>query len=669
MKRSGSIRLFITAVCLAAVAVAFKFAAHGIWDQVGILATLVLGTAAAAAWPVRLPNVRVQFTVNHPIILCSLAMLGPGPAILVASAGVVGATLKVRHKATAVRLVFNLGAQILAAGLAGMTFMLAGGQAGEPLRELLIPLLAATTVLFLADNGLVAMVVAMDQDRPFWTVWNDSFRWSAVSYFTGMSFASAIMLAYESLGVMGFALGIAPAWLLISFFRIQKRWQAEHLHRMEQVEQLNRVLEWKVKDRTRELQAALGSLEETNSKLVGANEALTEASKAKSEFLANVSHELRTPLNAVIGFSEVLSAQETEGLSGRQLDFLKAIHDGGDHLLSLINDILDLSKIESGRMPLNLDVVEAVPIVSEVVAMLQGQAEKTELDLVAECDDGISPVSVDPRLFREVLLNLVSNAIKFTPEGGSIRVLARMEDSDLVVQVVDNGIGLAEGDQARVFEQFFQVDGTYTRKFRGTGLGLGLVRRMVEMHGGTVAVHSVLGEGATFSCRFPDCRVDVPRELPPSDFGVNVSGNEGDPLSSDSQDPAPMVKAGQRTILVVDPDPLNRRLAVNALKTRDYRVLEASASAAALQFLRVQRVDLVLVALDLADADAYALAQNILNEPAARGVALVALAGTEMTDPAVIRKSGFDGLIATPVQINKLPSQVRTYLERKEHVA
>ena len=268
-----------------------------------------------------------------------------------------------------------------------------------------------------------------------------------------------------------------------------------------------------------------------------------------------------------------------------------------------------------------------------------------------------------------MLLNLVSNAIKFTPEGGSIRVLARMEDSDLVVQVVDNGIGLAEGDQARVFEQFFQVDGTYTRKFRGTGLGLGLVRRMVEMHGGTVAVHSVLGEGATFSCRFPDCRVDVPRELPPSDFGVNVSGNEGDPLSSDSPDPVPMVKAGQRTILVVDPDPLNRRLAVNALKTRDYRVLEASASAAALQFLRVQRVDLVLVALDLADADAYALAQDILNEPAARGVALVALAGTEMTDPAVVRESGFDGLIATPVQINKLPNQVRTYLERKEHVA
>ena len=669
MKRNGPIRLFIGAVCVTAGAVALRYGAHGIWDQAAILATLVLGTAAAAAYPVRLPNVRVQFTVNHPIILCSLAMLGPGPAMLVASAGVVGATLKVRHKATTVRFLFNIAAQILAAGLAGMAFAATGGLASEPLRELLIPLLAATTVLFLVDNGLVAMVVAMDQSKPFWSVWNGSFRWSAVSYFTGMSFASAIILAYESLGVVGFALGVAPAWLLISFFRIQKRWQAEHQHRMEQVEQLNRVLEWTVKDRTRELQAALGSLEDTNSKLVGANEALTEASKAKSEFLANVSHELRTPLNAVIGFSEVLADEKTEGLSDRQRDFLKAIHNGGEHLLSLINDILDLSKIESGRMPLNLEVVEPVAIVSEVVAMLQGQAENNELDLGAVSEDGIPAVSVDPRLFREILLNLVSNAIKFTPAGGSVQVLARMERSELIVQVVDTGIGIAEKDQAKVFEQFFQVDGTYTRKFRGTGLGLGLVRRMVEMHGGTVTVQSAPGEGATFTCRFPDCRVDVPKCIPTPVFAEQHLGDEAGPSADTTEDPVSVVKAGQRTILVVDPDPLNRRLAVNVLKTREYRVLEATGTASALQYFRTQRIDLALVALDLADADAYALAQDILTEPAARTVALVALADEQTTDPAVIRKSGFDGLIATPVQINKLPSQVRSYLDRKEHVA
>ena len=631
--------------------------------------TLLLAAVAAGAWPVRLPNLRVQFTVCHPIVLCSLAILGPGPAMLVASAGVVGATLKVRQRATAVRFVFNLGAQILATGLAGMTFLVCGGLAGEPLRGLLIPLLAATTVLFLADNGLVAMVVAMDHGKPFWSVWNESFRWSAVSYFTGMSFASAIMLAYESLGVMGFALGIAPTWLLVAFFKIQKRWQAEHQRRMEQVEQLNRVLEWKVKDRTRELQAALASLEDTNSKLVGANEALTEASKAKSEFLANVSHELRTPLNAVIGFSEVLSAQETEGLSKRQLEFLKAIHDGGDHLLSLINDILDLSKIESGRMPLNLDVVKAGAIVSEVVAMLQGQAEKNDLKLEEECQDDLGAVSVDPRLFREVLLNLVSNAIKFTPGGGSVRVLARMEAADLIVEVLDTGIGIAEEDQARVFDQFFQVDGTYTRKFRGTGLGLGLVRRMVEMHGGTVGVQSAPGEGAAFTCRFPDCRVDLPKEVPSHGFGRTWAADGSDTLQGAAPDPAPVVRAGQRTILVVDSDPLHRRLAVNVLRTRDYRVLEASGTASALRFFRVQRVDLVLVALDLAGDDAFALADDIRSEPAARGLSLIALAGSKTVDPALIREAGFDGLIATPVQINRLPHQVRTYLERKEHVA
>ncbi len=661
-KKSSLIRYYIAAVCTAATAVAYHFAAEGQWAAIGTLACLLVAGGAAGAWPVRLPNVRVQFTVTHPIILCSLAMLGPGPAMLVAVAGVVGATLKGRRKATVVRYVFNMGAQTLAAGLAGWMFLLAGGLAGEHLRDLLAPLLAATVILFLGDNGLVAMVVAIDQSKSFRSVWNESFRWSAVSYFTGLSFACAIILLYESLGVMGFALGIAPVWLLVSFFRIQKRWQTEHQRRMEQVEQLNRVLEWKVKDRTRELQTALGSLEDTNSKLVGANEALTEASKAKSEFLATVSHELRTPLNAVIGFSEVLCAQETDGLSRRQLDFLKAIHDGGDHLLSLINDILDLSKIESGRMPLNLDVVEVVTIVSEVVAMLQGQSENGGLTLDAECEPEIGPVSVDPRLFREILLNLVSNAIKFTPDGGSVRVLARMERGDLVIQVVDTGIGLAKEHQAKVFEQFYQVDGTYTRKFRGTGLGLGLVRRMVEMHGGTVAVESTPGAGATFTCRFPACRVDLPRELPSQ--VLEAADRSRIPESS-----APVAKEGQRTILVVDSDQLNRRLATNALKTRDFRVLEAAGGESALRVLRVQRVDLALIALDLAGADSFALAHEIRTDPAARGVSLVAMAGTEATDPATIRDSGFDGLIAAPVQINRLPQQVRSYLERKENVA
>jgi signal transduction histidine kinase/CheY-like chemotaxis protein len=523
--------------------------------------------------------------------------------------------------------------------------------------------------MFVVDNGLVAIVVAIEQNKPFRKVWSDSFRWALVSYFTSLSFALAIALLYKSLGIMGFAFGLAPVWMLLSFFKIQKQWQAEHQTRVEQAEQLNRVLEWKVHERTRELQAALGTVEDTNSKLTVANEALTEASKTKSEFLANVSHELRTPLNAIIGFSEVLSAQDTEGLSDRQLDFLKAIHDGGDHLLSLINDILDLSKIESSRMPLNLDVVEVGAIVSEVASMLKGQAEKNDLVLSAECGDGIGPVSVDQRLFREVLLNLMSNAIKFTPAGGSVRVLARMEGCDLVVQVVDSGIGIAREDQARVFEQFYQVDGTYTRKFRGTGLGLGLVRRMVEMHGGTVAVESESGEGATFTCRFPDCRVNPPREASKPSLLTQGGGGESCPYPESSPGPAPSAREGQRTVLVVDSDPLNRRLAANALKTKDYRVLEASGCTPALDILRVQHVDLALVALKMDGADGYALAREVLNEPAARTVSLVAMAGAEATDPVVIQESGCDGLIAAPVQINRLPHQVRSYLERKEHVA
>ncbi len=655
MKRFNAMWMFIAVVFAGGIIAALLLGAHGMWSRFDVLVFVVLAGLAAGASTVVFPNVRIQFTVGDPVILCSLALLGPGPAMLTAVATVVGATLRHGSKATARRFIFNLGSQTLATGLAGSVFLLTGGMAGEPLRELLVPLLAATATLFIGDNGLVALVVAIEQDKAFINVWSDSFRWAAVSYFTGLSFATAIILLYESLGIMGFAFGLAPVWMLLSFLKIQKRWQAEHQNRMEQVEQMNRVLEWKVHERTQELQAALGTVEDTNSKLLVSNEALTEASKAKSEFLANISHELRTPLNAIIGFSEVLSAQDTEGLSSRQLDFLKAIHDGGDHLLSLINDILDLSKIESNRMPMNLDVVDVAAIVSEVVSMLQGQAEKNDLVLSAECEGGMGFVSVDQRLFREVLLNLMSNAIKFTPAGGSVRVLARMDDCDLVIQVVDTGIGISREDQAQVFEQFYQVDGTYTRKFRGTGLGLGLVRRMVEMHGGTVAVESELGEGATFICRFPDCHIDRPEETQ-------------EPILP-ARSTAPSAREGQRTILVVDSDPLSRRLAVNALKTKNYRVLEAIGCSPALDILRVQHVDLALVALKMDGTDGYTLAREVMNEPATRTVSLVAMAGAETTDPEVIQESGFAGLIATPVQINRLPHQVRSYLERKEHVA
>jgi signal transduction histidine kinase/CheY-like chemotaxis protein len=659
LNKQLKIQVYIAVVCATAIAVAGRLGMPGQWDNPWLVAGLLLAGGAAGAWPVRIPNVKIQFTVSHPLVLCALGMLGPAPAMAAAMAGVLGATLYNRRKSTWSRLLFNLGSQALTSGLAGWFFILTGGRSGSPLRDLLLPMFVATTVLFVVNTVLVALVVSLDQHTSFLATCRESLLWSAVSYYTGLSFAAAIMLLNDSVGAPGFVLGIAPVWMLVSFNRTQKGWQAEQQKRTDQAERLNHELEGKVADRTRELQTTLGQLEETNSQLVETNDALTQAGKAKSQFLATVSHELRTPLNAVIGFSELLANQHVEGLSDRQQEFLGAIHDGGEHLLALINDILDLSKIESGRMPLNLEVVNVAAVMAEVTSLMGAQASESRITLHLDCDSEIGRVSVDPKRFREVLLNLVSNAVKFTPEEGQVGLIAEIEESDLVIQVTDTGIGISVQDQTKIFEEFYQVDGSYTRKFQGTGLGLGLVRRMMEIHGGTVAVTSKAGQGSTFTCRFPDCQVTVP-----------VLDEEHEIATENAVEQAShLLRPDQQTILVAVGNPMTMRLATNALKSRGYRVLEAVSAESLLQVARTQEIDLVLVAPDLRGLDSFTEAAGLRNEPAAARLKVVALAGSDAFTQETLVAAGFDGLIPTPVKINRLPFQVRTCLERKENVA
>jgi signal transduction histidine kinase len=207
---------------------------------------------------------------------------------------------------------------------------------------------------------------------------------------------------------------------------------------------------------------------------------LEVASRHKSEFLVNMSHQLRTPLNAIIGFSEVLTDRMFE-LNEKQAEYLKDIHASGAHLLALINDILDLSKIEAGQMELELADFHLPTALDSALALVRGQ---------------------DERKIRQIVLNLLSNAIKFTPEGGRIEVGAVLRDGSVEVSVTDTGIGIAPEDQAAVFEEFRQV-GTAEKKAEGTGLGLTLCRNFIELHGGRILVNSRLGAGSTFTFTIP----------------------------------------------------------------------------------------------------------------------------------------------------------------------
>jgi signal transduction histidine kinase len=229
---------------------------------------------------------------------------------------------------------------------------------------------------------------------------------------------------------------------------------------------------------------------------------LEVASQHKSEFLANMSHELRTPLNAIIGFSEVLSERMFGELNEKQEEYSKDIHASGQHLLSLINDILDLSKIEAGRMELELSDFHLPTALENALTLVRERAGRRSIALHTSIDNRLGEIQGDERKIRQVVLNLLSNAIKFTPEGGRIEVAAVPKDGSVEVSVSDTGVGIAPEDQEKVFEEFRQV-GTAEKKAEGTGLGLTLCRKFIELHGGKIWVKSEPGLGSTFTFTIP----------------------------------------------------------------------------------------------------------------------------------------------------------------------
>ncbi len=263
-----------------------------------------------------------------------------------------------------------------------------------------------------------------------------------------------------------------------------------------------RAQEQEVAARNRELTEALVQNERLLRELGDKSAQLEVASRHKSEFLANMSHELRTPLNAIIGFSEVLVERMFGELNEKQDEYLRDIHVSGTHLLSLINDILDLSKIEAGRMELELTDFDLPQAIENALTLVRERASRRGIALDRAVDERLGQLKGDERKVKQVLLNLLSNAIKFTPEGGRIEVRAVPVEGAVEVSVSDTGVGIAPEDQEAVFEEFRQV-GTAAKKVEGTGLGLALSRKFIELHGGRIWVRSQVGSGSTFTFTLP----------------------------------------------------------------------------------------------------------------------------------------------------------------------
>jgi signal transduction histidine kinase len=261
-----------------------------------------------------------------------------------------------------------------------------------------------------------------------------------------------------------------------------------------------------------ELGSLAANLNRMNDELGRLYEELEAASRHKSEFLATMSHELRTPLNAIIGFSQVLKQQMYGPLNERQADYIDDVLSSGQHLLNLINDILDLAKVEAGRMELQLSTFELPELLENAASMVRERATRQGIGLIVATDDSVGGMEGDERKVKQILFNLLSNAVKFTPSGGKVTLAARASEEQVVIAVHDTGIGVSADELDKIFEEFYQVGASRTQE--GTGLGLALTRRLVELHGGQLTVESEPGVGSTFTVTIPRHHAGLAQEMP-----------------------------------------------------------------------------------------------------------------------------------------------------------
>ena len=468
-------------------------------------------------------------------------------------------------------------------------------------------------------------------------------------------------------------------WGLISVHACatQRHWQDAEAQLLQQIaDQLAIAIQQaslfeQLQQELTERQQAETQLRQSNHQLAVSNQELARATRLKDEFLASMSHELRTPLNAILGMSEGLQDEAFGTLNDRQQKSLATISKSGKHLLALINDILDLSKIEANKLQLEITEVSIATLCQNSLILVKELAHKKQIRLTTQLPESLKriKIQVDDRRCRQVLINLLSNAVKFTPAGGSITLDVRLTERGLtppipsqqpttpaswqiVFSIIDTGIGIAPENIPKLFQSFVQIDSSLSRQYAGTGLGLALVKRIVEMHGGTVSVQSQVDRGSCFAISLPfyvSAETAVPPAVPPLVY----------PLTSEPALSPPPPVTLKASILVVEDNDANMETMTGYLESRGYRPIEASTGRMAIEIAQSQRPDVILMDIQMPDLDGYAAIGQLRQIPECATMPIIALTALAMPlDRQKCLDAGADRYVTKPVKLSQLVATI-----------